>query len=70
MGNITLNVQGMSCGKCVKSVEDSVGAVNGVNEVAVDLQAAKVTVTFDETVTSITVSTPNLRFGYKFSRKI
>ncbi len=55
MENITLNVQGMSCGKCVKSVEDSVGAVNGVNEVAVDLQAAKVTVTFDETVTSVDV---------------
>jgi copper chaperone len=53
MENITLNVQGMSCGKCVKSVEESVGAVNGVNEVAVDLQAAKVNVTFDEAVTSV-----------------
>ena len=53
MESVTLNVQGMSCGKCVKSVENSVGAVNGVNEVAVDLQAAKVTVTFDEGVTSV-----------------
>ena len=53
MESVTLNVQGMSCGKCVKSVETSVGAVSGVNEVAVDLQAAKVTVTFDEAVTSV-----------------
>ena len=53
MERVTLNVQGMSCGKCVKSVENSVGAVTGVNEVAVDLQAAKVTVTFDEGVTSV-----------------
>ena len=53
MESVTLNVQGMSCGKCVKSVENSVSAVNGVNEVAVDLQAAKVTVTFDEAETSV-----------------
>ena len=52
MESVTLNVQGMSCGKCVKSVENSVSAVSGVNEVAVDLQGAKVTVTFDEAVTS------------------
>lgn len=50
MENITLNVQGMSCGHCVKAVETSVGALAGVQEVKVDLAEAKVTVAFDEAV--------------------
>ncbi|MCH7321991.1 copper chaperone CopZ [Solibacillus sp. MA9] len=53
MENVTLNVQGMSCGHCVKAVETSVGALAGVQEVKVDLADAKVTVAFDES--SVTV---------------
>lgn len=47
MQKVTLNVQGMSCGHCVKAVEGSVGALKGVNSVKVDLAAAKVDVEFD-----------------------
>jgi copper chaperone len=47
MEKVTLNVQGMSCGHCVKAVEGSVGALQGVNTVKVDLQAATVDVEFD-----------------------
>lgn len=32
MENVTLNVKGMSCGHCVKAVEGSVGALDGVHE--------------------------------------
>ncbi|WP_068782900.1 copper chaperone CopZ [Paenibacillus phocaensis] len=47
MQQITLNVEGMSCNHCVKSVE---GAVAGLGaEGKVDLAAKKVDVTFDET---------------------
>lgn len=53
MENVTLNVSGMSCGKCVKSVEESLAKVAGVSGVAVDLQDAKVSVTFDSTTTSV-----------------
>ncbi|WP_274307178.1 copper chaperone CopZ [Solibacillus daqui] len=53
MENVTLNVQGMSCGHCVKAVETSVGALAGVQEVKVDLADAKVIVAFDES--SVTV---------------
>lgn len=53
MENITLNVQGMSCGHCVKAVETSVGALAGVQEVKVDLAEAKVTVAFDEAAVSV-----------------
>ena len=47
MENVVLNVQGMSCGHCVKAVEGCVGELQGINEVKVDLGAAQVTVTFD-----------------------
>ena len=30
MEKVTLNVEGMSCGHCVKAVEGSVGELNGV----------------------------------------
>jgi hypothetical protein len=32
MKNITLNVQGMSCGHCVHSIEGSVGQLEGINK--------------------------------------
>ncbi|KGR75024.1 MULTISPECIES: copper chaperone CopZ [Ureibacillus] len=52
MGNVTLNVNGMSCGHCVKSIEGSVGSLDGVEQVKVDLSSGKVNVEFnDEKVT-------------------
>jgi copper chaperone len=48
METVTLNVQGMSCGHCVKAVEGSVGDLNGVSSVKVDLKAAKVDVVFNQ----------------------
>ena len=36
MGGTTYRVTGMSCDHCRKAVEDSVGAVPGVNAVAAD----------------------------------
>jgi copper chaperone len=47
MEKVTLNVKGMSCEHCVKAVEGSVGALNGVGSVKVDLKAAKVDVEFN-----------------------
>ncbi|MGG3799610.1 copper chaperone CopZ [Metabacillus fastidiosus] len=53
MKNITLNVQGMSCGHCVKAIEGSVGQLEGVNEVNVKLDEALVEVSFNESQVSI-----------------
>ncbi len=36
-----LTVEGMSCGHCVKAVEDSVGKLSGVKEVKVHLKRRK-----------------------------
>lgn len=53
MENVTLNVKGMSCGHCVKAVESSVGALNGVNEVKVNLEAGTVNVVFDNSAVTL-----------------
>ena len=48
MENVTLNVNGMSCGHCVSAVEGSVGKLDGVNQVKVHLESGKVDVAFDQ----------------------
>ncbi|MEB4859554.1 copper chaperone CopZ [Priestia megaterium] len=53
MEKVTLSVKGMSCGHCVKSVEGSVGELNGVQHVEVNLNEAKVTVEFDQNKVSL-----------------
>ena len=44
----TLNVQGMSCGHCKKSVEDALNNLDGVSTAEVNLDNGTVDVTFDE----------------------
>lgn len=46
-----LKVEGMSCGHCVKSIESSVGELQGVSAVSVDLANKEVTVEFDNDTT-------------------
>ncbi|WP_043976886.1 copper chaperone CopZ [Priestia megaterium] len=53
MEKVTLSVKGMSCGHCVKSIEGSVGELNGVQHVEVNLNEAKVTVEFDQNKVSL-----------------
>lgn len=47
---VTLQVQGMTCGHCVKSIENSVGSLNGVKNVNVQLEAGTVDVEFNNEV--------------------
>jgi copper chaperone len=52
----TLNVEGMSCSHCENSVKKAVGALNGVQNVIVDLKGKKVSIEFDpEKVTVETI---------------
>ncbi|MEU0521005.1 cation transporter [Streptosporangium sp. NPDC006007] len=43
----TYTVTGMTCGHCVSSVTEEVGAVPGVTGVEVDLESGRVTVSAD-----------------------
>jgi len=47
MADVTLNVQGMTCGGCVASVTRVLKAVPGVTEAAVTLSPGVAKVTFD-----------------------
>lgn len=47
MENITLNVEGMSCGHCVSAIENNVGELNGVDSVKVSLEDSKVDIAYD-----------------------
>lgn len=53
MKDITLKVQGMSCGHCVNAIEGSVGPLAGVEQVKVNLADAQVDVAFDEAQVSL-----------------
>jgi copper chaperone len=53
MENVTLKVSGMSCGHCVKAVEGSVGKLNGVEKVSVDLDNGQVQVQYDSSAVSL-----------------
>lgn len=47
-----INVKGMTCGGCTSSVTKTLKAINGVDDVAVSLSNGKVTVQYDEKLTS------------------
>ncbi|GLC90572.1 copper chaperone CopZ [Lysinibacillus piscis] len=53
MQNVTLNVQGMSCGHCVSAVEKGVGALTGVEQVTVNLAEGLVDVAFNDAQVSV-----------------
>ncbi|MCP1660821.1 heavy-metal-associated domain-containing protein [Neisseria perflava] len=48
MANITLNIGGMTCGGCVKSVTRILEGVDGVSSAAVSLENNSAVVEFDE----------------------
>lgn len=47
MQNMTLDVKGMTCGGCVRSVERVLKAIPGVSVVAVSLADGKVRIDYD-----------------------
>ena len=51
--SVVLNVEGMSCMHCVKSIETAVGNLRGVEEVNVDLKRKTVAVSYDPTVLKV-----------------
>ena len=44
---IQLKVEGMSCGHCVKAVNEGVGELNGIESVQVNLEEGLVDVAYD-----------------------
>ncbi|GAA0464499.1 copper chaperone CopZ [Alkalibacillus silvisoli] len=49
---LTLNVQGMSCGNCKQAVQSALKDLTGIASVEVHLESGKVDVSFDEDTVS------------------
>jgi copper chaperone len=47
MKTIELKVDGMTCGGCVKSIQNALNEQDGINEATADLDSATVKVAFD-----------------------
>lgn len=45
--NISLNVDGITCQHCVDSIKKSVGSLDGVTNVGVNLKTKRVSVAYD-----------------------
>lgn len=50
---VSLKVEGMSCGHCVKAIENSVTAISGVDNVQVHLDKGIVNVEFNKDVVEV-----------------
>jgi len=48
-----LNVAGMTCGHCVKAVEDNVGKLSGVEKVKVNLESSSVEIAYQEDLVNL-----------------
>lgn len=53
MEQIILQVQGRSCGSCVNSIEGSLGNLNGIKSVKVNLNNGTVDVEYDPNTVSL-----------------
>ncbi len=50
MARVELNVEGMTCGGCVNSIQNALSARDGVASAIADLDAKRVTIEFDPAV--------------------
>jgi copper ion binding protein len=60
----TYTVVGMTCGHCVSSVSEEVGAISGVEHVEVDLETGSLTVTATAPVDETAVRAAVEEAGY------
>jgi len=60
----TYTVAGMTCGHCVQSVTEEVGAIPGVSDLTVDLATGSMTVTSEGEVAESDVRDAVVEAGY------
>jgi copper chaperone len=53
MENVTLKIEGMSCGGCTSSVTNVLQAIEGVNQVEVTLDPGQAVISFDSAKTNL-----------------
>ena len=68
MTTTTITVSGMTCGHCEAAVKEELGALNGVTEVAVDLNAggdSQVTITSSDALDDAAIRAAVDEAGYE-----
>ena len=65
MQTITLNIEGMTCGGCVKSVTSILEGVNGVDKAEVSLENKNAVVTLSADVSDKALSATIVDAGYE-----
>jgi copper chaperone len=63
----TFHVTGMTCGHCVNAVQEEVGTIAGVTDVAVDLASGRVTVDSSREVTTAEMAAAVDEAGYQLA---
>lgn len=58
-------IEGMTCGHCKKRVENALSELEGVKEVAVDLEAKTATLELESSVTDEVLKEAVEEWGYK-----
>lgn len=53
MEKVSIKVKGMSCDHCVKTIEENVGTLKGVERLLVDLEEENVVIEFNEESVSL-----------------
>ena len=65
MSTATYQIEGMTCGHCVKSVEEAIGSLEGVTSVQVSLEDRQALVTSDAELDTATVRSAVEEAGYQ-----
>jgi len=66
MEPLILNIEGMTCNHCVKSVKNSISSLSGVNNINVSLSENNVTLEYDKnTLTKEKIISAITNEGYK-----
>ena len=63
----TVIVTGMTCGHCVTSVREEIGAIAGVSDVQVDLATGAVTITGERSVETAAIKAAVEEAGYELA---
>ena len=53
MANQTLNVEGMTCDRCVQTIKEAVNNLVGISRVEVDLENKQVAVEYDKALVKL-----------------
>ena len=65
----SLKVEGMTCLHCVETITEALGAIVGINKVAVDLEKKEVQIDYNEEETSLkAISDKIVEMGFELEK--